>query len=178
MAFTLWHPDAVTGSHPPHLSWVKTGKAPTEHTFSGLPLEADSTRTLHHVRRVQLPPSSGCSASVACRLPFAPTTGCPSPVPMPCSISQSSRSGGSGSASPSNASSRVIRNRTDAMSACTLPSRRRRPRPPGFNSLQQQARFDAFLREFNAERPHEALKMKRPAELYTPQRAPMPACRN
>ena len=30
-------------------------------------------------------------------------------------------------------------------------------RPPGFNSLQQQQRFDAFLREFNAERPHEAL---------------------
>jgi transposase InsO family protein len=25
-------------------------------------------------------------------------------------------------------------------------------RPPGFNSLQQQARFDAFLREFNTER--------------------------
>jgi transposase InsO family protein len=40
-------------------------------------------------------------------------------------------------------------------------------RPPGFNGLQQQERFDAFVREFNAERPHEALDMKRPAELYT-----------
>jgi Integrase core domain len=40
-------------------------------------------------------------------------------------------------------------------------------RPPGCNSLQQQARFDAFLREFNAERPHEALGMKCPAERYT-----------
>jgi len=40
-------------------------------------------------------------------------------------------------------------------------------RPPDLNSLQQQARFDAFLREFNAERPHEALAMKCPAELYT-----------
>ena len=39
-------------------------------------------------------------------------------------------------------------------------------RPPGMNSLQQQARFDAFMREFNAERPHEALAMKCPAELY------------
>jgi transposase InsO family protein len=39
-------------------------------------------------------------------------------------------------------------------------------RPPGFNSLQQQARFDAFLHEFNVERPHEALAMKCPAELY------------
>jgi hypothetical protein len=34
------------------------------------------------------------------------------------------------------------------------------------NSLQQQARFDEFVREFNAERPHEALSMKRPAEVY------------
>jgi putative transposase len=39
-------------------------------------------------------------------------------------------------------------------------------RPPGMNSLQQQARFDAFVHEFNTERPHEALAMKRPAELY------------
>jgi transposase InsO family protein len=40
-------------------------------------------------------------------------------------------------------------------------------RPPGLNSLQQQARFDAFVRELNAERPHEALAMRCPAELYT-----------
>src|SRR6266568_2909983 len=40
-------------------------------------------------------------------------------------------------------------------------------RPPGTNSLQQQARFDAFVHEFNTERPHEALAMKRPAELYS-----------
>jgi len=39
-------------------------------------------------------------------------------------------------------------------------------RPPGMNSLQQQARFDAFVDEFNEERPHEALAMKRPAEVY------------
>jgi transposase InsO family protein len=39
-------------------------------------------------------------------------------------------------------------------------------RPAGMNSLQQQARFDAFVREFNAERPHEALAMKCPAEVY------------
>jgi transposase InsO family protein len=41
-------------------------------------------------------------------------------------------------------------------------------RPPGMNSLQQQARFDSFVSEFNAERPHEAIDMKMPAELYTP----------
>jgi transposase InsO family protein len=41
-------------------------------------------------------------------------------------------------------------------------------RPPGMNSLQQQARFDDFVAEFNAERPHEALAMQRPAEVYKP----------
>jgi len=45
-------------------------------------------------------------------------------------------------------------------------------RPPGMNFLQQQARFDDFLREFNDERPHEALQMKRPAEVYTPSPRP------
>ncbi len=39
-------------------------------------------------------------------------------------------------------------------------------RPPAENSLQQQARFDEFLQEFNTERPHEALAMKRPADVY------------
>ena len=41
-------------------------------------------------------------------------------------------------------------------------------RPPGKNSLQQQARFDDFVSEFNDERPHEALAMKAPADVYTP----------
>jgi transposase InsO family protein len=40
-------------------------------------------------------------------------------------------------------------------------------RPPGQNSLQQQGRFDAFMHEFNSERPHEALAMKCPAECYS-----------
>ena len=40
-------------------------------------------------------------------------------------------------------------------------------RPAGRNILQQQARFDAFVSEFNQERPHEALDMKMPADLYT-----------
>jgi len=39
-------------------------------------------------------------------------------------------------------------------------------RPAAANLLQQQAKFDAFLEEFNNERPHEALGMKCPAELY------------
>lgn len=41
-------------------------------------------------------------------------------------------------------------------------------RPPGINSLQQQARFDHFVQEFNTERPHEALAMKAPAQVYRP----------
>lgn len=39
-------------------------------------------------------------------------------------------------------------------------------RPPGKNSLQQQARFDAFIKEFNTQRPHEALNMGVPNEAY------------
>jgi transposase InsO family protein len=45
-------------------------------------------------------------------------------------------------------------------------------RPPGLNSLQQQARFDAFMQEFNTERPHQAIAMKCPAELYGPSPRP------
>jgi transposase InsO family protein len=51
-------------------------------------------------------------------------------------------------------------------------------RPPGLNSLQQHARFDEFVQEFNTERPHQAIGMKCPAELYTPHRGPIRACRN
>jgi transposase InsO family protein len=45
-------------------------------------------------------------------------------------------------------------------------------RPPGRNILQQQMRFDAFVSEFNEERPHEALSMKVPADVY--QASPRP----
>jgi transposase InsO family protein len=40
-------------------------------------------------------------------------------------------------------------------------------RPAGTNIFQQQAKFDDFVEDFNNERPHEALKMKCPAEVYT-----------
>lgn len=45
-------------------------------------------------------------------------------------------------------------------------------RPAGTNMLQQQAKFDAFIEEFNQERPHEALDMKCPAEIYVPSPRP------
>ncbi len=41
-------------------------------------------------------------------------------------------------------------------------------KPAAANSLQQQARFDRFIEVFNNERPHEALGMKCPAEVYQP----------
>src|ERR1700747_1573246 len=39
-------------------------------------------------------------------------------------------------------------------------------RPSGSNILQQQARFDAFVQEFNVERPHEGLGMRVPSQVY------------
>lgn len=45
-------------------------------------------------------------------------------------------------------------------------------RPAGANIFQQQAKFDSFIEEFNNERPHEALEMKCPAEIYTPSLRP------
>ncbi len=40
--------------------------------------------------------------------------------------------------------------------------------PPASSQRGQQKKFDHFRREFNEDRPHEALDMKRPAELYQP----------
>lgn len=39
-------------------------------------------------------------------------------------------------------------------------------KPAAANVLQQQARFDTFVEEYNRERPHQALAMKVPADLY------------
>lgn len=39
-------------------------------------------------------------------------------------------------------------------------------RPPAFESRDQQKRFDAFQREYNFERPHEALGQKPPGRFY------------
>lgn len=53
-----------------------------------------------------------------------------------------------------------------------LTLKREATRPAGRSILQQQERFDAFRKEFNGERPHEALDMQTPAERYAP--APRP----
>lgn len=39
--------------------------------------------------------------------------------------------------------------------------------PAGANLLQQQEKFDTFITEYNHERPHEAINMKCPGEIYT-----------
>jgi hypothetical protein len=44
--------------------------------------------------------------------------------------------------------------------------------PAAANLLQQQVRFDNFIEVFNNERPHEALNMKCPAEIYQPSPRP------
>lgn len=46
--------------------------------------------------------------------------------------------------------------------------------PPAANLKKQQVRFDKFLQEFNQERPHEALGMKSPSQVYHPSPRKMP----
>lgn len=41
-------------------------------------------------------------------------------------------------------------------------------KPPGYNFLQQQERFDRFVGVYNYERPHQALNGRYPGDLYTP----------
>jgi putative transposase len=48
-------------------------------------------------------------------------------------------------------------------------------RPPAATPAEQQARFDAFRRDYNEERPHEALGQATPASRYRPSPRPYPA---
>jgi len=48
-------------------------------------------------------------------------------------------------------------------------------RPPSASMCSQQRRFDRFRREFNDERPHEALDMRTPGALYQPSSRSMPS---
>jgi putative transposase len=48
-------------------------------------------------------------------------------------------------------------------------------RPPEHHQVAQQARFDRFCREYNDERPHEALNYSTPASLYRPSPRLLPA---
>jgi putative transposase len=46
--------------------------------------------------------------------------------------------------------------------------------PPASSLKGQQKKFDNFRREFNEDRPHEGIDMKRPVELYQPSHRQMP----
>jgi putative transposase len=48
-------------------------------------------------------------------------------------------------------------------------------RPPAATLRDQQRRFDHFQREYNEERPHEALARVPPAQQYRPRHGPTPA---
>lgn len=48
-------------------------------------------------------------------------------------------------------------------------------RPPAFEARAQQKRFDAFRKEFNHERPHEALEQRPPARIYKASSRPYPS---
>ena len=52
--------------------------------------------------------------------------------------------------------------------------KRETTRPARNNLLQQQERFDAFMDEFNNDRPHEALDMRPPAQVYRPSPRALP----
>jgi putative transposase len=47
-----------------------------------------------------------------------------------------------------------------------LTLKREATKPAAANVLQQQARFDAFVKQYNHDRPHQALAMKVPADVY------------
>jgi len=47
-----------------------------------------------------------------------------------------------------------------------LTLKREATKPAAANVLQQQARFDTFVAQFNRERPHQALQMQVPADVY------------
>ena len=46
--------------------------------------------------------------------------------------------------------------------------------PPSTNMRAQQLRFDTFQREYNEQRPHEALRQRPPAALYVSSPRPFP----
>jgi len=53
-----------------------------------------------------------------------------------------------------------------------LTLKKQTTKPAGKNLLQQQAKFDEFIHEYNFERPHQALGMKLPSEIYQPSNRP------
>ena len=97
------------------------------------------------------------SASMACRWRFVPTMDHRLRL-RPWAVCPGCRSGGSSSASSPNALSRVNRRRMVAMSVCTAPSSRKRPRRPSAPGDGNSRPFTAF-----AENTTKSVPMKRSA---------------
>ena len=69
-------------------------------------------------------------------------------------------------ASASNASSLCHPQQNGCHERMHLTLKKEATKPAVHNFLLQQARFDGFVEVFNHHRPHEALGMKCPAEVY------------
>jgi putative transposase len=61
----------------------------------------------------------------------------------------------------------VPAHRFKALAFRLLTLKKEAAKPPGKNVLQLQAKFDRFIGEYTQERPHQALGMRYPSELYT-----------
>src|SRR6202171_3981801 len=108
-------------------------------------------------------PLSGFSRNAACRRPSAPTTAFRLLLPTDCSTSLSFRCLG--------ISIERIRpghpQQNGRHERMHLTLKQETTRPAAANILQQQARFDAWVEQYNQERPHQALGMNVPADVYT-----------
>src|SRR5690242_119236 len=116
--------------------------------------------------------------SSASRLRFVPTMAFRSPV-VPSPASPSSPPGDSSSASATSASSPESRSKT-AHERMHLTLKQQTALQPASSLRAQQILFDRFRREFNDQRPHEALGQKPPVDFYQPssRRLPHPPWRD
>ena len=101
----------------------------------------------------------------------APTTACRSRRPTRSTGSASCRCGGSGSAFSIERIKPGHPEQNGRHERMHLTLKQEATKPAAANVLQQQARFDAFVQRYNHERPHQALAMKVPADLYARHRA-------
>ena len=76
--------------------------------------------------------------------------------------------------SASSASSPGIPQQNGRHERMHLTLKKEATKPAAANVLQQQARFDAFVERYNHERPHQALAMQVPADVYMPSLARLP----
>ena len=146
------------------------GLLPADHHRFCQPLSAHVRGVIDYAQAYAFAVFERTFKTSACRVRFAPTTGCRLRRRTPCMASANCRSRGSGSASASNASARPPR--TEGLTSSCISRSRTGHQAGGGNLLQQQARFDAFVQQYNHERPHQALAMNVPADFYVPSHRP------